>query len=213
MGGTQPTQRRVGHRPTSRVAYSQGGNTNQCTHHLSITKTLHRERRQVSLEPTLVHLAVGRLYQVRTLTPADAAHAVAVLLPPLDGCHGVRIERARPLRERQAREQPPQRAQRTQGGCMEATVTDPNSGNETNVVECEFEFVNVQPQWNYNSTGFAYISDNFWRLSQFSAFPRKFGFSRPEDDTLSSFAYALNMFVCASTVSTEASRGHVRCIP
>ncbi len=91
-----------------------------------------------------------------------------------------------------------QRAQRTQGGCMEATVTDPNSGNETNVVECEFEFVNVQPQWNYNSTGFAYISDNFWRLSQFSAFPRKFGFSRPEDDTLSSFAYALNMFVCAA---------------
>ena len=66
----------------------------------------------MSLEPTLVHLAVGRLCQVRKITPADAAHAEAVLLPPLDGCHGVRIERARPLRERQAREQPPQRAQR-----------------------------------------------------------------------------------------------------
>jgi hypothetical protein len=95
-----------------------------------------------------------------------------------------------------------QRAQRTQGGCQEVTQTeiDPVSGNATDiqVVECEFEFVNVRPQWNYNSTGFRYLSDNFWRLGQFSAFPRKFGFSRAGDDTLSSFAYALNMFVCAA---------------
>eukprot|EP00946_MAST-07B_sp_MAST-7B-sp1_P004956 g4956.t1 len=94
-----------------------------------------------------------------------------------------------------------QRAQRTEGGCekVKQGEIDSSLGDMTReeVVECEFRFVNVQPQWEYESKGFRYISDNFWRLSQFSAFPRKFGFSRPDDDNLSSFAYALNMFVCA----------------
>ena len=42
--------------------------------YISSTNPLYRERRQVSLEPTLVHLAVGRLCQVRKVRPRPMPH-------------------------------------------------------------------------------------------------------------------------------------------